>query len=621
MPRNRLSRRAFLGGTAVTATALWTPELWNMARARALNSTVSLAVNPTGTTLQETIVRASTSGYSRLTIGPGWPLVVRNELGTASASATLNRTPLATIVHLTDIHIVDAQSAGRVEFLDSFGGPYTSAFRPHETLTCHVQSSMVSRLNAIANGPVTGRAFDCAVSTGDNIDNMQWNEMTWFLGLLDGGPIAANSGAPGVYEGVQRSDWADERYWHPDAGQTDVFKAIHGYPEIPGLLNAAVVPFVAPAIGCGWYSTYGNHDGLIQGNLPAAQALDDLLTGNQKVTDTKAGQDALGFIFAMIGNPAGVRDEIADGTYPNRTVTPDADRRTAKTHEWVQAHLDSPSIPGPHGHGYTEDHLDRPALYYQFDIAPGVVGISLDTGGFSSGSIGQTQLEWVEAVLQSVHGRYYDSAGVTVQTGHTDHLVVLFSHFNVRSMNGSITDPANPEERRYLGAELLDVLHRYPNIVAWVNGHHHVNQIEPLPDPSGRTNGFWDINTCSHVDWPEMARIVELADNQDGTLSIFCTMVEHDAPALVAYDDFSVSGLASISRELSANDPQGDLAGRLGQAKDLNVELVLPAPFNLADVSSTAPAAKIPVSLTTTSPTTTSATAPAIPTASPSFTG
>jgi len=622
MPRNRMSRRAFLGGTAVTAGALWTPGLWNAARAGALNTTLALAINPTGTTLQETIVRASALGYSRLTTGPGWPLVVRNELGTASATAAVDRTPIASIVHLTDIHIVDAQSAGRVEFLDPFGEPYTSAFRPHETLTCHVQSSMVTRLNAIATGPVTGRAFDCAVSTGDNIDNMQWNEMTWFMGLLDGGPMAANSGAAGVYEGVQLNEWADERYWHPESGQTDVFKSAHGFPEIPGLLDAAVSPFVTPAIGCGWYATYGNHDGLIQGNLPTAQAIDDILTGNQKVTGTKPGQDTLGFIFAMIGNPIGVRDDINSGLYPNRSVTPDPARRTASNHEWVQAHLDSPAIPGPHGHGYTEDHLDRPALYYQFDIAPGVVGISLDTGGFSSGSIGQTQLEWVEAVLQSVHARYYDRAGTTVQTGRTDHLVVLFSHFNVRSMNGSITDPSNPDERRYLGAELLDVLHRYPNIVAWVNGHHHVNQIEPLPDPSGRTNGFWDINTCSHVDWPEMARIVELADNHDGTLSIFCTMVEHDAPATVPYDDFSLSGLASLSRELSANDPQSDLSARLGQAKDLNVELVLPAPFDLSDLSNTAPPAMIPVGLPTPVPTTTS-TAPgsSAPVATPAFTG
>lgn len=594
MPAPRMSRRAFLGGTAATAAALWGTNLWTPERARALNQAIAASVNPSGTTLEETIVRQSATGYSKLIAGPGWPTVVRNELGTASAGAAANRKAIATIVHLTDIHIVDAQSVGRVEFLDPLGEPYTAAFRPHETLTCHVQSSMVQRINTIAMGPVLGRPFDCAVSTGDNIDNMQWNELQWFISLLDGGLMAANSGDPGGYEGVQLNAWADTRFWHPEPGQADVFKGA-GFPDVPGLLDAAVTPFMTPAIQCYWYSAYGNHDGLIQGNLPTAQALDDILTGAKKIVDLQPGQDDIAFIFDMFANPTTVRDQINDGTYPSRTVTPDAARRTVKTTEWVQAHLDSPAAPGPSGHGYTTNHLAAPSLHYDFEISPGVLGISLDTGGYSSGSIGQNQLDWVEATLKRAHSRYFDSAGTLVRTGNTDQLVVLFSHFNVRSMNGSIPDPADPGEKRYLGPELLSVFHRYPNIVAWINGHHHVNQIEPLPDPSGRTNGIWDINTCSHVDWPEQARIVELADNQDGTMSIFCTMIEHAAPASAAYDDFSVAGLASISRELSANDPQSDLVGRLGQPKDLNVELVLPAPFDLRDLGVARPPTAVPV--------------------------
>ncbi len=579
-----MTRRAFLGGTAAAATALWSPGVWTPARARALRATLAASVNPIGTTLEHTIVRSSATGYSRLVEGPGWPTVVRNDLGTAGPFAAANRTPIATVVHLTDVHIIDAQSPGRVEFLDELAGAYTAAFRPQELLTCQVQSSMVQRLNALARGPVLGQPFSCAVSTGDNIDNMQWNEMTWFIGLLDGGTVVPDSGAPGVYEGVQLNSWADTRYYHPEPGGTDVYRTGAGFPDVPGLLDAAIAPFGTPALQCYWYSTYGNHDGLIQGNLPTALALDDILTGAKKVTDRLPGQSDIAFVYEMFANPAGVRDGILDGTYPSRAVTADPTRRTAKTHEWVQAHLDSPAAPGPKGHGYTSDHLALPALYYDFAIVPGVLGVSLDTGGFNSGSIGQTQLDWIEATLQRAHSRYFDRAGNLVRTGHADQLVVLFSHFNVRSMNGALPDPLHPGERRYLGPELLEVFHRYPNIVAWVNGHHHVNQIEPLPDPTGRTHGFWDINTCSHVDWPEMARIIELADNHDGTLSIFCTMVEHAAPPAAPYDDTSVLGLASLSREFAANDPQSPLGERLGQAKDLNVELVLPAPFDLRDL-------------------------------------
>ncbi len=583
MTARRMNRRAFLRGTtasaALAAVVGWTPSLWTPARARALRSTLATAANPAGTTLAETIVRASSTGYSTLTYGPGWPTVVRTEMATPRADRADRRVALASIVHLTDVHLIDAQSPGRVEFVDPFGEPFTAAFRPQETLTAHVQSAMVQRINALAAGPVTGRPFDCAVSTGDNIDNQQWNELEWFLTVLDGGVVNPNSGAPGVYEGVQDAAWGDPRYWHPEPGATDVWRTDHGFGDYPGLLTAAITPFATPALAVPWYSTYGNHDGLVQGNLPVSEPVDDLLTGKFKVTDLKPGQTVAEFLVAMFTDAATVRDEVFAGAYPHRVVTPDPARRTVTTTEWVQAHLDSPPVPGPAGHGYTPDHLALPALYYEFPIAPGVLGISMDTGGYNSGSIGQVQLDWIEQTLQRVHSRYFDTAGNLVRTGHDDQLVILFSHFNMRTMQGSPPDPNRPDERRYLGDELVSVLHRYPNVIAWVNGHHHVNQIEPVPDPTGRTQGFWDINTCSHVDWPEMARIIELVDNRDGTLSLFCTMVEHAAPAETDPDDTSVLGLAAISRELAANDFQSDRAWNLGRAIDLNVELVIAAPY------------------------------------------
>jgi metallophosphoesterase (TIGR03767 family) len=604
----RPSRRAFLGGAAVAgAGALWAPLLWTPARAAAERAALAVAVDPTGTTLAETIVRQAPSGYSRLTAGPGWPTVVRTDLATPSAGRADTRRPLATVVHLTDIHVVDTQSPGRVEFVDPIGEPFTAAFRPQEVLTTQVQSAMVRRLNSIGRGPIAGRRFDCAVSTGDNIDNQQHNELDWFLTLLDGGTVSPDSGTLGVYEGVQAAAWADPRYWHPDPGTTDVFRTDHGFGDMPGLLEAGIAPFATPALGCRWFSTYGNHDGLVQGNLPTSPPLDDIMTGSIKPTDLPPGMTAAAFLVAMFTRITEVRDDIATGTYPHQVVTADPTRRTVSPPEWVQAHLDAPALPGPAGHGYTTDHLDSPGVFYDFEIVPGVLGISLDTGGYNSGTIGQAQLDWLEATLRSVSSRWFDPAGHLVRTGATDQLVMVFSHFNARSMDGSPPDPARPDERRYTGDEVVAFLHRFPNVVAWVNGHHHVNRIEPMPDPTGRTQGFWDINTCSHVDWPQQSRIVELVDNADATLSIFCTMVEHAGPAVVDAADTSVLGLASLNRELAANDPQSDPASRLGRIEDLNVELVLPVPFAVEGIAS--------------SPTTTSTTAPAHAALTPAFTG
>lgn len=104
-------------------------------------------------------------------------------------------------------------------------------------------------------------------------------------------------------------------------------------------------------------------------------------------------------------------------------------------------------------------------------------------------------------------------------------------------------------------------------------------RVEPHPDPTGRTQGFWDVGTATHVDWSCQSRTIEIAERSDGTLSIFCTMIDHDAPAAPA----SANGLlrlASIHRELSANDYQYgfDGPGR-GAASDRNVELPIRKPF------------------------------------------
>ncbi|WP_029149535.1 hypothetical protein [Microbacterium indicum] len=72
--------------------------------------------------------------------------------------------------------------------------------------------------------------------------------------------------------------------------------------------------------------------------------------------------------------------------------------------------------------------------------------------------------------------------------------------------------------------------------------------------------------------------MIEIADNRDGTLSIFTTMIESDAPARASYDDLSPAGLASLYRELAANDLHAD-ADRIGSAGDRNVELLLAHPF------------------------------------------
>ena len=408
----------------------WTSHWWIADRGQALARTLATTVDPSGTTIEASIVPVGSGPYVTLTDGPGWPTIVRSELGAPKPGREDRRVGLASIVHLTDLHLIDAQSTSRVEFLDRYADPPTgsipfgAAFRAQETLTTQVGESMVRRINAIGAGPVSGRPFDCAVSTGDNIDNQQQNETEWFFTLLDGGALDPNSGGP-TYEGVQTVDpltmLPDPHYWHPEleGPTTDNYKQFWGFPAYPGLLAAAIAPFTATGLRIPWYSTYGNHDGLMQGNAPGNAALDLIATGMVKVVGPPIGFSPGDFQTALSnGDPTAFPAVIAAAGTSARVVTADPARATISPAAWVQRHLDSPATPGPKGHGYTDANVADETLYFTFPVAPGVLGISLDTvnrGGYADGSVGAEQLAWLEARVQEVSSRYYDSGGTEVK--------------------------------------------------------------------------------------------------------------------------------------------------------------------------------------------------------------
>jgi metallophosphoesterase (TIGR03767 family) len=379
-----------------------------------------------------------------------------------------------------------------------------------------------------------------------------------------------NSGDPTRYEGVQDQDATsfDVHYWHPEAlsPTSDNYKQFWAFPAYPGLLAAVIKGFPATGLGMPWYTCFGNHDGLMQGNAPGNGGLQAIATGPVKVTGLPAGMSPGDFQNARAsGDPTIVTKML---TAPARTVTADGARAIVSPQQWIDAHLSSPARPGPKGHGLTDANKTTGTLYYTFTIAPGVLGISLDTvnrGGYADGSIGANQLAWLQIQLGAAK----------------DQLVVLFSHHNLQTLSNPVPDPVGGtgnDPQRVLGPQIETLLHKYPNVVLWVNGHSHVNRIVPHPDPAGVTGGFWEIATAAHVDWPQHARLVELVDNHDGTISIFGTLIDHAAPAATTVGATDVLGLAAISRELSANDFQLDRVTALGRDVDRNVELVLKAP-------------------------------------------
>lgn len=571
-----LSRRSFVTGFGTLAGAaalgLHTP---GTARAvdQALALTAARAVNVAGTTLEQAAAPVGSGTYRRLTAGPGYPLVVREDLAAAQAGRDDRRTPVASLVQVTDLHMIDAQSPMRVEFLHDITG---SAFRPQEALGTQGGVSLVRRINSLGAGPYTGRAFDCVVSTGDNTDNHEDIELDWFLALMSGGSITPNTGAR-QWEGVQSG--TDPNYYLPEREIADRYKK-NGFPTLPGFFDRATATHTSPGLAVPWYSVFGNHDDSVEGTLPSDwKSLAAVYTGDKKFMGFATGtdQDALRRAFATGTSSFG---SALSRPRLSATVTPDPRRRPFTPTQYMARHLEASATgAGPVGHGFTQNSIDTGRGYYTFRIAPGVTGIALDStnrAGFTEGSLDDTQYRWVERTLRAGSSRYYDGLGRLVKQQVSDELFVLFSHHTSDTMGNLLLDPGNPE-LRHAGWDVVLMLQRYPNVLAWVNGHTHANKLTPrkhrVPERS-----FWEINTASHIDYPQLARIVEVVDNTDGTLSLFTTLIESEAPYQGSYTSTDPRDLASLYRELSFNDIHADL-GQLGAAGDRNTELLLPNPL------------------------------------------
>jgi metallophosphoesterase (TIGR03767 family) len=527
-----------------------------------------------GTTLDRTIRfgavqrEGSRHAYRSLTYAPGESRAVRDDLASRT-SRTVGRS-LAYLVHLTDIQLLDVQSPGRLEMIHSIGErPDTSLLlpmqRPQELLVAHATDALVRTLNAVGTSPLTGASLDLALTTGDSIDSVQWNETQAYLALLSGGPVSMDSGGP-AYEGMQDGsvDWA----WDPERAGVG-WGGDHGFPAVPGLIDAGLRPFTAAGLDMPWLACHGNHDGLVLGRTPATPELAKVLTGSDKVVDVPPGP---------LGDFASDPMHLFSG--PCRQVHASEDRRPIDRAEFIRAHFEDGGRPS--GHGFTAENLANSTAYFAYDEIPGVRIIVLDTtnpGGNFEGSIDDGQLAWLEARLREVHHRYQDADGRDVAGGGDERLVLIASHHARTSMTNTTPTPSDHPDagRRVLGEELASVLGRYPNVVAWLSGHTHRHHARPW---RGGGSPFWEITTSSIMEWPSQVRMLEIISNDDGTISLVSTVVDHGA-SITPGGLETVDDLASWHRELAANDPYG-VSGfeGLGTVMDRNVELVLPDPRN-----------------------------------------
>jgi len=575
-----LSRRGLLrSAAALTGAAAATPLYASLAE-----SAVAATTSASATTLAGTYGRGTpdAKGYAKIVRLPGEPHLVRTDLGIpASAGRVTSRRPLLAFAQLSDVHVVDHQSPARVEWLDRFEDPndlginpglLDAAYRPQEMLSTQVMDAMVRKVNEVGTGPVTDLPLAFLIETGDNSDNCQRNEVRWNIDILDGRPgIRPDSGAYSRYDGVMDDNllYYDTHYWHPGGTPLlrtdDIYRAQHGFPRIPNLLDAARAPFDAAGVKMPWFTCFGNHDGLMQGNFPASSTqLGVVATGNLKVISSPAGLSQSDVINALEEQNLG---DILDNVLLSplaRIVPNDPARRVISRAQIIAEHFDTTGTPV--GHGYTDANRRDGTAYYTFDRGPFrfVVMDSVNPNGYADGSLDQAQFAWLQATVASAVGK----------------AVIVFSHHTSDTMGNPLVLTGLDASPRVLGPTVTSFLLSQPRVIAWVNGHTHRNQITPHARADG-SGGFWEINTASHIDFPQQGRLIEVVDNGDDTYSIFTTVIDHAGPADYAGVLSNPVSLAGLSRELSVNDPQANIASRSGPVLARNTELLLATPPDL----------------------------------------
>jgi hypothetical protein len=535
------------------------------------------------------------TGYSSYTLGTGvdaGPLMLDgSEPGTYSPVETL-----LTFFTISDIHITDKESPTQAPIgvllpNAAFGETNTSAYSPVIMSTTHVLDAAAQTINALhARTP-----FDFGMSLGDDANNTQYNELRWFLNVLDGQWITPSSGSN------LGADSIDYQMPYQAAG-----------------LNPSIQ----------WYQTIGNHDQFWCGTLLFNDRARNSLTGNTVFDMGFLGASAFPTFTVSTGNDyyVGVVDGTtqygtiidygAVETTPLPSIAADPDRYslttdTSTTFNWMAEFFNTTS--SPQGHGYTQANLNGDFASYSFEPKSDVPikVISLDDtckanpydiySSYARGCLDQERYDWLVDELEQgqAEGKlmiiaahvpvgpqsnnsdaYVPSGGIPNKT-----VVPLFLS-TCRSYPATVGSPCPyglaienndpvPPYTVVTDAMLLDTLHNYPNLILWISGHRHQNTVTPQPAPAnkGAEYGFWEVETASLRDFPQQFRTFRIVRNDNNTVSIFITNVD---PAVQGSSPAAKSrGYAIAAGRIS----KGILTDTGSYA--YNAELIKPLPYAL----------------------------------------
>lgn len=439
-------------------------------------------------------------GFGKLLEAPGEAHSTRTPPGKTPPAAGTNAKRVARFVHMPDLQLADDESPTRLALFDS-PGTTSGAYRPQDSNLCHMVNAAVKSVNELHEAD----PIQFLLLGGDNADSAQDNEIDWVLGLL--------SGRASI---------------ECDSGKNDDPKK--------GAKNDGKDAFVAPGLAMPWYWVTGNHDILIQGNLPVTPAKQAEATGTESAGGTRD--------WSQPGGPL-VKSELV----PDEARLP-----------LMRTEIMSRIAADGDGHGVGADQQKSGKAIYTFDVEGSSLRfLVLDTAAETGGSEGLLRQGDIDTVIKPA----LDQAKTEGKW------VVLASHHATGSLGdgtglGGKQQPDAVSEQAW-----LDLLGTYPNVVFSMVGHSHRHQVKWATPSTG--HAYWEVMTSALADFPHQLRIVEIWDQDNGWIMLRATNV-----------DFSVMGdpVALEGRTLGTLDFVAGWSGDDGQGlpEDRNVELWIEKP-------------------------------------------
>jgi metallophosphoesterase (TIGR03768 family) len=481
------------------------------------------------TTLQRTIVPDSTPatainlweiskysqyGYGNWTYGAGLPYDKRLDIMPAeyNSAAVTKKTKLLNFFTISDIHITDKESPNQLIYLQRLHPKLpvgASLYSGIMLYTTHVLDAAVQTVNALHNQNNKANPFDFGLSLGDTCNTTQYNELRWYIDVLDGKIITPSSGA------------------HLGADTIDYQKPY----------QAAGLDKTIP-----WYQALGNHDHFWMGSIPVDYSLrkdlrqsfisDEVFATGDILTNPGIINNRVYYMGVFDGStPYG--DIIKAGPVGNFSSAPkvaaDPDRRSLLRAEWMNEFFNTSSSPA--GHGFNLSDANNGFACYSFvpkSNIPIKVIVLDDTQKEDDGSydihghgfLDQQRWAWLKKELAAG-----DAAG---------QLMIIAAHIPINvevtgnTSAGEMGWWLNPQNAVTLQG-LIDELQSHPNLLAWLSGHRHLNTVKAFasPDPVGAPEkGFWQVETPSLRDFPQQFRTFEIYLNSDYSISIVTTDVD-----------------------------------------------------------------------------------------------